>query len=235
MKRIVCFLLMLIGVLGSEAGAQIVSDRACYGDTLEIILVNQMTGEPKVPLSIPLDAYPVVYAYKKGLKGETLASDPSRSCMKEPVLVSSVYFYPNSKPNKALGTDENGPLIRRFEIFYGTGFDASISQMREQQFKNLLAERKPRLLSNGFIKLYPTPSDSGEFRAPDSFDDPQGHHQIMQCNGFENRFAECDLNIFISTGVVVHYWFMTSSVRPEQWIATADLMRAVVARFTIHN
>jgi hypothetical protein len=86
-----CWLLLIVGP--QQTQAQGVDDRACYGDTIEVMLVNQMTSEPKVPLSIPINAFPVVYGYSK--TGEEI--DPSKSCLAEPVLARSVYFYKNHK------------------------------------------------------------------------------------------------------------------------------------------
>lgn len=226
MSVISCTLLAM-----TPAWAQGVSDRGCYGDTIEVVLVNQMTGEPKVPMSIPLDAFPVIYGFPDLPNGA--APDPSQACMPEPVLAKSVYFYPNSKPSAVLGIPDSGPLVRRFEIYYAgkEWGEARHYRDQEQRFKKYLADGKSVVLPNGFTKLFPTPSFGGEYRAPMHYREPAGKPLQFGCNPMPSGSAECHINYSSSEEIAVDYSFMTDAVDPNRWIELDQMMRRLVLRF----
>ncbi len=208
----------------TAVGAQGVSDRGCYGDTFEVILVNQITGEPKIPMSIPLDSFPVMNGYPPNPNGS--APDPARECFKEPVLVKDVYFYPNSKPSSVLGIPAIGPFVRRFEIHYGWGWEDQHYIREQKAFEKSKAEGKAAVLSNGFTKLYSTPTISGEYRAPDNYTEPKGKPLQFHCNNME-----CNIGYPLKQDVFVNYRFEPDKIELHQWIELDQLMREVAVKF----
>jgi hypothetical protein len=187
--------------------AQGVTDRGCYGDTIEIVLVDQITGEPKIPMSIPLDSYPVINGYPPTAKGSD--PSPSRECLKEPVLAKDVYFYPNSKPSAVLGIPETGPFVRRFKIDYGRGWVEERYVRNQKSFEKNKAQGKAAQLPNGFIKLRPTPTDSGEYRAPEGYNEPKGKPLQFDCG------MECNVGYAMTQDVFIDYWFVTDKVAAD--------------------
>jgi hypothetical protein len=216
----------------NSAWAQGVSDRGCYGDTIEVVLVNQITGEPKIPMSIPLDAFPVIYGYRADGKD----TDPAKECLQEPVLVNSIYFYPSSKPSSVLGIPETGPFPRRYQLYYGGqgGKEPFWLDLQRKMLEKNTAEGKTKKQPNGFIKVYPTPTDAGRFIAPTNYKTPFREAFELECAPMpsdKGGTAECKATYATSEEVGIFYWFMTDVVRQDQWIEIDQLMRKVAVRF----
>jgi hypothetical protein len=99
-------------------------DPQCFGDIVDIRLVNQMSGEPKMLLHVPVNARPTVYPPRS----RTSVRQAGSTCAEEPILARSLYFYPGHLPelDVALGFRANEPTVRRFELQYSTGLSRSL-------------------------------------------------------------------------------------------------------------
>jgi hypothetical protein len=57
----------------------------CYGETVEVTLVSPLTGEPKIPLSIPIGGDLLdVFGYAP--PSQQTPYYPTKGCVKEPIL-----------------------------------------------------------------------------------------------------------------------------------------------------
>jgi hypothetical protein len=166
-------------------------DRSCYGDTVEVTLVSELTGEPKVPLSIPIGGYLLDVAGYVPL-GQQTPYYPTKDCVKEPILARSVYILTEHHMVQALGFTTDKPTVRRFEIEYSTGLRAGHYQQRAERIRKHQSEGKAAPVSGNFLKLYPTPSDAGRYVAPLDYHEPSGQPLVLDCFPNPGRIsAEC--------------------------------------------
>ncbi len=229
-----CAIIGLSGLLTvAEARAMPRWDRGCYGDTVEITLVSPLTGEPKVPLSIPIGGYLLdVIGYAP--PDQETPYYPTKGCVKEPILARSVYILTEHRPFKVLGFSPDKPTVRRFEIDYSTGLRADHYGQRAERIRKYQSEGKAAPVSDGFLKLYPTPSDAGRYVAPFDYHEPSGEPLVLDC--FPNpagSSAECHSFYWIPGDLLVTYWFMTDHVPNAHWLELDQLMREVVKNFVV--
>jgi hypothetical protein len=82
-----------LGFYPECAYSQGITDIDCYGGTIDIVLVKQITSELKLPLSKTLDSLPIITGYPPTAQGSN--TDLSSECFKKPVSAKDVYFYPS--------------------------------------------------------------------------------------------------------------------------------------------
>lgn len=204
-------------VASQTSHAQGVKNEACYGETVEAVLVNQMTGEPKVPLHIPIAAHPVVYSAQLGGVG----SDPAYSCVAEPILADSVYFSIGHlrELSATLGFSSEEPTVRRFQLTYGRPLSRSSEEWK--------AAGAAEASSDGFTKLSGGP-DAGKYVASNGYEEPAGGPLKVECFPAVMSGAECNVTYWLPGDVTLNYWFKTDNAPQPQWIALDRAMRRVV-------
>ena len=199
-------------------------DRDCFGDTVDVYLVDQPSGEPKVLLHLPVDARPIVYPSRS--RKPVLSES---GCAQEPIYSRSVYFNPGHLRdlNAAIGFDEDEPTVRRFEIYPGKGISRSVYEKKSERASRAAAEGKTELTPEGFTRLNPSGGDSGEYIAPQTYVEPSGYPLQFFCFPSVSG-SECNIQYWLPGDVVVNYWFLTSSVEPRDWTKLDKAMRRVV-------
>jgi hypothetical protein len=218
------------GSLTTGAQALRMWDRSCYGDTVEVTLVSQMTGEPKIPLSIPIGGY-VLDVAGYAPPGQQTPYYPTKDCVKEPILARSVYILTEHHMVKALGFTPDKPTVRRFELSYGRGYTSAHYNSRAEEIRNSQLEGKSVSLPGGFVKIRPTPYEKvGDFIAPVPHVEPSGKPLIFDCSPAV-RSAECYLAYWLPGDITLSYWFMSDSVPRSRWLELDQLMREIAVSF----
>lgn len=215
-------------LLGSACGvgsaqAQFARDRACYGDSVEVILVDSQ-GTPRVPLHVPIDAAPSLTTYVPPGESRTY----SEACMPEPILAESVYFYPAHHASPALGIGVPGPTVRRFQVRYGRGSSEASDKLLRARIRQLRPQGARSIMPNGFFKLLPTPSEAGEFIAPEPYTEPFGEPLLVQCAPMVSS-TECQVLYEVEGDMLLDYWFMTDETDASRWLDLDRLMRRVAS------
>ncbi|TRC96901.1 hypothetical protein FJV76_28035 [Mesorhizobium sp. WSM4303] len=201
-------------------------DQQCFGDTVDVYLVNQMSGEPKVLLHVPVNANPVVYPPRSRKSVRQTES----TCAEEPILARSLYFDPGHLPelNIALGFRADEPTVRRFELYYSKGIEKSLYEKKLQRASSAAAEGKTGITPEGFTRLNPSGDDSGEYIAPKSYTEPSGIPLQFFC--FPSVYSsECNIQYWVHGDLVVNYWFITDKTKRPDWMRLDEAMRRVTS------
>lgn len=210
----------LLSVSSSVATQAGEANLSCYGESIDVDLVDAQ-GKPKVSLRLPTSLFPSIDA--SGSDGRDF--DPLYTCVKEPVLARSIYLTVNHRARPEIGLSDPSLTIRRMEVRYGGGGRNFAAETRQDaRIQGFLDAGGAELLSNGFIKLYPTPGPQGEFLGPKSTISPSGRRLYILCTPMVTE-TECSVRQSVESGLWLTYWFFYDEVDPDRWVALDGAVR----------
>ena len=216
---------ILCGLLGLPVvalGYDSNSVAQCYGDTIEVRF-GPRSGSDTVAAIIPLDVAVAINAFGPG----TTFVDPLTTCMAEPVLIQSAYFTFNHKAKPSLGISEDLSW-RRMKLTYSEPANAGPSlQANQAAAARRMMTADAELVSNGFLKLFPTDSDAGDYVFPPDFSDRVERFVTCAPTVFD---VECSSHIAVPEGLSVIYWYFASEVSLDEWVPLDERVRAVTSK-----
>ena len=209
MRAATLVIILLLVSLQPAAAAQI--GRECYGDSIDVDLTTG-PGGPATHLRVPLSLHPSIATRD----GSINPPDPMHQCMPEPVTAESIFLIFNHRAEPELGFTEGLSLIS-LELRYGAaGWNPQLVPSMDAHVQHYLDAGVSVVMPNGFTKLFPTPSDSGDYLSPADYLEPGGRRLEINCGGMV-FITQCDTYHGTHENLWISYRFDYAKVDQMRW------------------
>jgi len=209
--RAIVVALMLLAAWIAPAVARDPVGTECYGDSIDV----DLTGRPGIPathLRVPIAFFPSIAIND----GSASPPDPMYQCMPEPITADSVFLIFNHRAVPELGFTEGLSLISLQLRIGAAGWNQALVPQMDAHIRKYLDAGVSVVMPNGFTKLFPTPTESGQYLSPETYREPGGRRLEIQCGGMV-FITQCDTSHGTHEGLWVSYRFDYAKVDPMRW------------------